>query len=163
MTVNFNFIKASELFNKILDGCIPKFQLNQLKNGVLLNPKLSVTPQQWFVDSYEWFFPLEILPGEEYGPFYRVDGEEFWPQIGSPDHIYSENKCFYGFRKPENVNEVKELFGPKSENTMKYIYEFYIKAEKEDFFNNPLMFIGPVRNAAGFQANPNRTTAKLNN
>jgi hypothetical protein len=161
MTITFNFNKASELFNEILKGCIPVFQLENLKNGVLLNPKLSIAPQQWFVDSFEWFFPLEILPELKYGPFYRVDGDEFWPQVGSPDDIYSENKCFYGFQKPENVEKVKELFGPKSENTMKYVYEFYIKACREEFYNNAMMFIGPIRNAAGFQANPNRTAAKI--
>ncbi len=153
-------MKAYELF-KILEYCIPAFQLKNLKNGVLRDPRLTITPQEWFVNSYEWFFALEILPGLEYGPFYRVDGDEFWPEIGNPDDIYSERKCFYGFRKPENIKRAKELLALKDENTMKYVYEFKIKASREEFFNNPLMFIGPVRNAAGFQANPNRTTAKI--
>ncbi len=161
MTINFNFNKALELFNEILRGRIPISQLDQLKNGVLLNPELSISPQKWFVESYGWFFPLEILPGVEYGPFYRVNGDEFWPQIGSPDDTYSENKCFYGFRKPPNIRWIKKYLGPKSENTMQYIYQFTIRASREDFFNSPLMFIGPIRNALGFQANPNRTTVRI--
>jgi hypothetical protein len=32
---------------------------------------------------------------------------------------------------------------------------------REEFFNNALIFIGPIRNALGFQANPNRTTTKI--
>jgi len=161
MTINFNFNKADELFNQILVGRIPTSQLDHLKRGVLLNPELTITPQKWFVDSYEWFFPLEILPGGEYGPFYRVDGEEFWPQIGSPDDTYSENKCFFGFRKPDNIEWIKKFLGPKAENTMQYIYEFSITANQEDFFDNALMFLGPIRNALGFQANPNRSAAKI--
>ncbi len=161
MTINFNFNKASKLLDEVLKRCIPAFQLDNLKNGILLNPRLSVAPQQWFVDSFEWFFALDLLPGERYGPFYRVDGDEFWPQIGNPDDTFSENKCFYGFRKPSNVKEAKEWFGPKADNAMKYVYQFSITATREDFFYNALMFIGPVRNGAGFQANPNGITAKI--
>lgn len=160
--MRINFFKGYNLI-EILDKkkIIPFIQLEDLKKGIFINPELSPPPHEWLIKSFEWYFVLELLPEFTYGPFYRIDGNVFWPQIGIPNDIQSEKKCFYCLEKPKNIADAKRLYDLKDSNDMSYVYEFRVKISRDNFFYDPLMFIGPVKNGEGFQANPNSTTVKI--
>jgi hypothetical protein len=158
--MKINFRKAAKLF-EILKYLIPAIQFEQLQTGVNLNPELTIKPQKWFVDSFEWYFAIDLIPGFNYGPFYQVGGDRFWPQIGIPDDASSEKNCFYGLQKPIDVNEAIILYDLKNTNPMVYVYEFKLNISKENFFQNAQIFIGPVKNGEGFQINPNTITSKI--
>lgn len=164
MTVNL--LKVDELFNILENNnIIPRIQIRQMKEAGIISPPLDPHPQKWWQKSFEFYFVLDLLPCHEYGPFYRIGDRQgdpnFWPQIGIPSDEFSERKCFYGLTKPRNVNEAQKLYAPK-ESKMDYIYEFTINVPRYVFYhNNPLLFIGPVKDAEGFQVNPNAITAKL--
>jgi hypothetical protein len=153
--------RGTELFDILdRDHIIPKIQLQQIRRGVVRNPPLSPCPQQWWKVSFEWYIILHLLPGFEYGPFYRIDDSWFWPQIGIQADESSEKKCFYGLKRPENVEEAIRLYELKG-NPMEYVYEFTIKASQNNFFNEALIFMGPVKKGEGFQINPNGITSKI--
>jgi hypothetical protein len=160
--MKINFLNGARLINILeKNNLIPEIQLHQIKEGVVLNPSLSITPQNWWVESFDWFFALDILPAFNYGPFFHVYDHKFWPQIGTPADIFSEKNCFYGLQKPKDINEAEQLYDLRISNKKTYIYEFFIKLPKVDYINEPLIFIGPVRNGAGFQINPNKIVSKI--
>lgn len=156
------FERGNELFGILDRGIIPNIQLLQLREeGVVVSPPLSPRPQDWWVQSFDWYFVLDLVPNWEYGPFYYGGGDQFWPQIGIASDESSEKKCFFGLKKAETDKEFNDLYAPHATNSMQFIYEFKIELSKEIFFHDPLLFIGPVKDGKGFQVNPNRITAKL--
>jgi hypothetical protein len=137
---------------------LPKPQLEHIKHHPNFNPPLFPQPQDWWKKSFDWFIAVELMPGVEYGPFYILHGDWFWPQIGTPEVIDSEKNCFFGLEKPDNVDDAKtryNLSGPNLINPMTYLYEFNFNIDTGFSCCIPLVFIGPVKDGSGFQMNPN--------
>jgi hypothetical protein len=138
----------------------PKPQCNHIKYYPDLNPPLDPQPQNWWRDSFDWYISVDLIPGVEYGPFYILHGDWFWPQIGNPRAIDSEKKCFFQFEESRNIAHAKELYNPL-ESTLKnakFLYKFTFNVNNYCFYYRPLMFIGPVKGGTGYQMNPNRAT-----
>jgi hypothetical protein len=157
-------MKYIERYKDFLDKCKGKIPEIQFVQELELNPKIdlpiSPPPRKWFVESFDWIIGMRLLCGGDYGPFYRIDGDIFWPMIGNQSDEYSENKCFFGLEKPKDTAHAERLYKFQSTTETKYIYE--ISIQMPDF---PIMdawvFIGPVKDAEGFQLNPNSIVAEI--
>ena len=106
-------MKFSEKYNQFisqLKDIIPETQLEGLENNPKINPTIIPTPRDWFIDSFDWYVGLKLIRGAKYGPFYRIDGNYFWPTIGNYYDIYSESKCFFGLEKPETQKDAERLY-----------------------------------------------------
>jgi hypothetical protein len=113
-----NFEKINELFSILEEkNIIPSVQLQQIKESGIIFPPLNPPPREWWEKSFECYFALDLLPCHEYGPFYRIGDSKgkpkFWPRMGIPSEEFSESKCFYGLKKPEDTDKVEELYAPK--------------------------------------------------
>jgi len=152
-------------FNKLMDLLekeigFPKPQCDHIKHYPDFNPPLEPHPQDWWRDSFDWYIAIDLIPCVEYGPFYILQGDWFWPQIGNPRIIDSEKKCFFGLEKPEHIKDAREKYNPR-ESTLKeakFLYKFTFNIDNCCLCCMPLMFIGPVKGGTGFQMNPNRVT-----
>jgi hypothetical protein len=114
----------------------------------------------WWRKSFDWYIVIEIIPGFSYGPFYRIDGDLFWPKIGIPGQDYSENKCFFQLKKPNGLEDAKEMYAPKAEwNDDSRLYKFSF--ELTQFSIGACMFLGPVAGGTGYQMNPNSSLVEI--
>ncbi len=154
------FIKRYQEFIEKCAGKIPKIQiLHELEMNPQINRPITPTPRKWFIDSFDWVIGLKLVCSASYGPFYRVDGDSFWPVIGNESDVHSEKKCFFGLEKPKDVDDAQNLYDLQSTD-MAYVYE--IKFEMPEW---PVMeawiFLGPVKKGKGFQVNPNSVVVEL--
>ena len=154
------FVEQYQDFLKKCAGKIPEIQiLHELEINPLLNKPITPTPTKWFIDSFDWIIGLKLVCGASYGPFYRVDGDTFWPVIGNESDEYSEKKCFFGLEKPRDVDHAKSLYDLQSTD-MSYVYE--INFEMPDWpLIDAWIFLGAVKKGNGFQVNPNRVVVEL--
>ena len=113
----YKFIDRFKEFIDLLraEKIIPEVQIEELERNPVFNPGLSTEPQDWWKESFDWYVAVPAIANGLYGPFYRIDGEHFWPQIGIPDQRYSEKMCFPGLKKPMNQEEAQKLYNLKSE------------------------------------------------
>jgi hypothetical protein len=152
----------TEKFNKLM-GLLeklgfPKPQCEHIKHFPDINPALFPTPLDWWKTSYDWFIAIELIPGAEYGPFYILHGDWFWPQIGTAEIVDSEKKCFFGLQKPESVKDAQEKYNLSINpiiNPMTHLYELKFVINASFLCCLPQVFIGPVKGGTGFQMNPN--------
>ena len=151
----FRFTELIRLLKEI--GC-PKPQLEFIKHDPVFNPLLAPKPQDWWKASFDWFIAIELIPGNRYGPFYVMHGEWFWPQIGEPEILYSEKKCFLGLEKVKTKDEAKKKYNLHSSNPMNYLYKIDFSIDEHLLCCTPWIFVGPVKDGTGFQMNPNRIT-----
>lgn len=140
---------------------IPVVQIDELEHNPIFNPTLSIEPQDWWIESFDWYVAVEIISGGRYGPFYRIDGEHFWPQIGKPSNRFSEKKCFFGLEKPINDKDAKKKYKLQKDTQMEYTYEFTIECSNLSPSESAFIFIGPVKDGTGYQMNPNTITANI--
>lgn len=158
-------MKFTEKYNKfisLLKGNIPDIQLEGLENNPRINPTIDPTPRDWFIDSFDWHVGLKLLRGKKYGPFYRIDGDYFWPTIGNCYDIYSESKCFFGIEKPEKHKDAEDLYNLQSDTARDFVYEIFIEMPEWPIIDDAYLFIGAVKGRKGFQVNPNgRVVAML--
>lgn len=138
---------------------IPKVQIEELEYYPIFNPELTVSPRDWWKHSFDWFVVIPVIPGGEYGPFYRIGGPHFWPTIGNSNEVYSENQCFYGLKKPKNKQEAKDLYKLQNENELSHTHKIILPAGLAENvtlnFDHACFFIGPTYQGKGFQVNPN--------
>ncbi len=139
---------------------LPKPQCEHIKHYPDFNPPLDPPPQDWWINAFDWYIAVDLIPGVEYGPFYILHGDWFWPQIGNPRIIDSEKKCFFGLERPDNVGDAINKYSPHetTRENMKYLYTFKFKVDNCYLCCKPLMFLGPVKDGKGFQMNPNAVT-----
>lgn len=136
----------------------PKPQCEHIKHFPNFNPALFPTPQDWWKTSYDWFIAIDLIPGVKYGPFYILQGDWFWPQIGTSEIIDSEKKCFFGLEKPESVEDAKKKYNLSENpiiNPMTHLYELIFEINPSFSCCLPQVFVGPVKGGTGFQMNPN--------
>ena len=153
-----------EQYKKFLNLCcekIPKIQLDGLRDNPSINPTIIPTPRDWFIDSFDWYVGLKLIRGKIYGPFYRVDGDFFWPTIGNYYDVYSEEKCFFGLEAPKNNKDAERLYKMRPSTTKKYVYEILIEMPKWPVLDDAYIFLGAVKDAEGFQVNPNGKLVEL--
>jgi hypothetical protein len=155
------YIERYQDFLEKCEGKIPAIQyIQELKKNPKIDLPISPPPRKWFVESFDWIIGMRLLCGGKYGPFYRADGDIFYPMIGNNSDEYSECKCFFGLEKPKNVDHAKKLYNLQPETQIKYVYEISIEMP-----DSPVMdawiFIGPVKNGEGFQLNPNSIVVEL--
>ena len=155
------FVEKYNQFIKHLKGKIPDVQLLGLEENPRINPRIDPNPRDWFIDSFDWYVGLKLLKGEKYGPFYRVDGDYFWPTIGNLVDEYSESKCFYGLEKPTSTSDVQRLYNLKQETSKKFVYEIMIEMPNWPIIDDAYLFLGAVKNGEGFQINPNGRVVEL--
>jgi hypothetical protein len=139
---------------------LPQPQCEHIKRHPIINPNLDPLPQNWWTDSFEWFIAIELIPGVQYGAFYILHDDWFWPQIGDQELIFSEKKCFFGLEIVKNIHEAEKKYKIHRSNFMKYLYEFKFDIDCSISCNTPLIFIGPVKDGTGYQMNPNRLSSK---
>jgi len=156
-----NFIDRYKEFIKKCKGIIPKIQLKGLEESPAINPTITPTPRDWFIETFDWYVGLKLIRGETYGPFYRVDGDFFWPTIGNYYDIYSEEKCFFGLEAPKDNNDVERLYKIQPATDKKYVYEILVKMPRWPVIDDAYIFIGAVKNGDGFQVNPNGRVVEL--
>lgn len=155
------FIQQYQEFIEKCAGKIPEIQiLNELEMNPQINKPIKPRPRQWFIDSFDWLIGLKLVYGISYGPFYRVDGDAFWPEIGNESDEYSEKKCFYGLEKPRDVKHARSLYDLQSTD-MAYIYEIKFEMPECLLVNGAWIFLGPVKKGKGFQVNPNGIVVEL--
>lgn len=157
-----NFTKGFDGLINLLEEKIglPKPQCDHIKYYPDFNPPLDPQPQDWWRNAFDWYIAVDLIPGVEYGPFYILHDDWFWPQIGNPRVIDSEKKCFFGLEKPKTIKDAREKYNLR-ESTIKnarFLYEFKFKVENCCLCCIPFMFVGPVKDGTGFQMNPNRVT-----
>ncbi|MBI5181013.1 MAG: hypothetical protein HZA05_06385 [Nitrospirae bacterium] len=136
-------MKFTERYEKFINLCrnkIPEIQVRGLEKNPKINPTITPTPRDWFIDSFDWYVGLKLIRGETYGPFYRVDGEYFWPTIGNLYDIYSETKCFFGLEAPKNISEVELLYNIMKSTKRDYIYEVIIEMPKWPIIDDAYIF-----------------------
>lgn len=155
------FIERYEEFIKLCRDKIPEIQVKGLEDNPRIDPTIIPTPRDWFVDSFDWYVSLKLIRGERYGPFYRVDGDYFWPTIGNLYDVYSESKCFFGFTPPKNINDVERLYKIMENTKRDYVYEVIIEMPKWPIIDDAYLFLGAIRNGEGFQVNPNRRVVEI--
>jgi len=157
-------MKFIDRYQELVTKCsskIPNVQiLHELEMCPRINAPITPTPREWFVASFDWYVGLKLICGASYGPFYRVDGNTFWPQIGNNHDVYSEKKCFFGLERPKDVEEAKRLYNMKEDTDTKYVYEIFIDMPKWPLIE-AWIFLGPVKDGDGFQVNPNSVVVKL--
>jgi hypothetical protein len=157
-------MKYIQRYQEFLNKCEGKIPEVQFIHELELNPKIdlpiSPRPRKWFLEAFDWIIGIRLLCGGNYGPFYRIDGDNFWPMIGNQSDEYSESNCFFGLERPKDVSHAKQLYNFQPKTEQKFVYE--VSIEMPDF---PVMdawvFIGPVKNGEGFQLNPNSIVAEL--
>ncbi len=113
-------MKFSARYDKFIELCrgkIPEIQVQGLNECPKINPIITPTPRDWFVDSFDWYVALKLIRGKVYGPFYRIDGDFFWPTIGNMYDVYSETKCFFGLEKPEKLDDGRLLFNIREDTS----------------------------------------------
>lgn len=156
-TCNATFLDKYRRFLDLVGECIPSVQVKELELHPDLSPPLMPPPLSWWINSFEWYVAVPLIVGGNYGPFYRIDGEHFWPQIGDPQVSNSEAKCFYGLEKPRDRVHAEKLYGLKPETSRSHIHAFMLEPTHSGGF----LFIGPVKDRDGFQAGPNSTVVDL--
>jgi len=155
------FVELYQDFLKKCKGKIPEVQiLHELEMVPRINAPITPPPRDWFVASFDWYVGLKLVCGAIYGPFYRVDGSSFWPQIGKSYDEYSEKKCFFGLERPKDVADATRLYNMKRDTDTKYIYEIFIEMPKWPLIE-AWIFLGPVKDGNGFQVNPNSVVVEL--
>ncbi len=155
------FTERYEKFIKLCQGKMPPVQVQGLEKNPKINPTIIPEPRDWFIESFDWIVGLKLLRGETYGPFYRVDGDYFWPTIGNLYDKYSETACFFGMQKPKDIDEVKSLYNIMKSTKTDYIYEIIIEMPKWPIIDDAYIFLGAVKNGGGFQVNPNGRVVEL--
>lgn len=157
-------MKFSEKFDDFinrLDRIIPKAQLGKIESNPIINPTIIPTPRDWFIDSFDWYIGLKLIRGGKYGPFYRIDGDYFWPTIGNYYDIYSESKCFFGIEKPEKHQDAERLYKLQPTTPKDFIYEILIEMPEWPIIDDAYLFIGAVKGGEGFQVNPNGKVVEM--
>jgi len=155
------FIERYEEFIKLCRGKIPEIQIKGLEDNPIINPTITPTPRDWFIDSFDWYVGLKLIRGKTYGPFYRVDGDYFWPTIGNLYNVYSESKCFFGLKPPKNIHDVERLYKIMNNTKRDYVYEVIIEMPKWPIIDDAYIFLGAVKSGEGFQVNPNGRVVEL--
>jgi len=152
--VKANFAdRFAELVKILRNGkLIPEIQIRELELNPVFNPELTIEPTGWWKYSFEWYVAIPLIDQGEYGPFYRVDGDHFWPHIGVPGDESSEKKCFFGLEKPKDQEDAKTKYNLRQDTPRDFVYT--IKRFKPVHFQE-MIFIGPVRGGSGYQMNPN--------
>lgn len=130
-----------------------------LLNKVPVNPCLEPPPQQWWVDSFEYYHAFPLVGEKTYGPFYRTGDEEFNPEIGIPEDPGSEKQCFFGLTRPTSADEARKLYHLPEENPCSHVHEFYVHIPCG--ITDALLFIGPVRGGQTLQVGINRRVQEL--
>ena len=160
----------SQRYAKFIDICkgvysdkelIPYEQIFELEYNPRINPNLQPPPREWLIESFDWFVALRLIPGNNYGPFCRVDGNYFWPEIGNIYGLYTEKKCFYGLKMPINADDVERLYKPKKETLSDFVYGFTIKMPIWPIEDNAYIFIGEDKEGEGYIMNPNSKVATI--
>ncbi len=157
-------MKFSEKYNQfiaLLKGNIPDIQLEGLENNPNINQTIIPTPRDWFIDSFDWYVGLKLIRGEVYGPFYRIDGDCFWPTIGNNYDIYSESKCFFGLEKPKTYKDAERLYKLQPDTSKDFVYEVRVEMPKWPVIDDAHLFIGAVKGGEGFQVNPNGKVVEM--
>ncbi len=140
---------------------IPAIQIWELEYLPKINPKLESPPREWFLDAFDWMVAVQLIGGGTYGPFYRVDGDYFWPQIGNIYEEYSERKCFFGLERPINIDDVLKKYNIREETKRSHIYEISINLDMSPIIHNANIFLGKVKGGEGYQMNPNRIVVEI--
>ena len=138
---------------------IPEPQLYQIEHNPSLNPRLVPKPKKFFFESFDgWFIVLDLIPGGKYGPFYRVDGDHFWPRHSDGNNPRSEAKYFYGLKKPKTQKEAKEMYAPQATTSITHVHELDFD---ENIIYGAQIYLGPVRGGSGYQFNANIPAANM--
>jgi hypothetical protein len=157
-------LKHIKRYQEFISQCKSKFPhiqlLYEIETNPKFNPQICPQPRQWFLNSFEWYIALKLVPGASYGPFYRIDGEHFWPQIGNNEDEYSERKCFFGMKQPKNDKDVASMYNIQQTTNSDYVYELIIEMPKCPPYD-AYIFLGPVAGGTGFQVNPNSVVVDL--
>ena len=140
---------------------IPAPQLREIKSNPRFNPQLKPRPFQLFLECFEWYLFLPLIPGGIYGPFYRIDGDHFWPQDSDGISPFSEIKYFYGLKKPANQKEAMEKYKMMPDTPKDYVHEFAIDSKAIGDTRDAAIFLGPVKGGSGYQFNANKSTANI--
>ena len=157
-------VKFTTRYNKCVQICrdlVPKEHISKLEYDPLINPPLKPLPRDWFVNSYTWYVGLKLIQGKRYGPFYRVDGDSFWPRIGNMENVYSQEKCFLGLERPIDVKDVERLYNIIPTTSTEYVYKIFIEIPDWPAIEDAYLFLGPVKGAEGFQVSPNRRVVDI--
>lgn len=144
-----------ELLRILEDGNIlPWVQVTELSRNPRINPTLYPDPPQpWWLNCFDWFVEVPLIPGGDYGPFYRVnEGSHFWPTIGNPAEMYSEKECFFGLKIAQTVSDFRALYNPIAVPRDPYLFK--IRLDQVTGIDGRI-FLGSVAGGTGFQMNPN--------
>ncbi|RZB33604.1 MAG: hypothetical protein SRB2_03870 [Desulfobacteraceae bacterium Eth-SRB2] len=156
-----NFVETYTQFIKHLKGKIPDIQLKGLQEKPRINPKIDPNPRDWFIDSFEWYVGVKLLRGRKYGPFYRIDGDYFWPTIGNLVDEYSESKCFFGLEKPTTYQDAERLYKLQLSTLTSFVYDINVEMPEWPIIDDAYLFIGAVKGGEGFQVNPNGRVVQM--
>lgn len=159
-------------YSRFLDLCrgsdisgTPRVPMPQVEGELTrtprLNPPLIPPAHDWFYQSFDWYVGLRLVAGARYGPFYKVDGEHFWPTIGTPTELYSETDCFFGLERPASPQEAEQLYQIKGETPRTRVYEFVIDVGASPVRLDAFIWVGLVKGGTGYQANPNSVTVEI--
>jgi hypothetical protein len=155
------FTERYDTFINLCCGKIPDIQLHGLEENPKMNPTIIPEPRDWFLDSFDWYVGLKLLRGKIYGPFYRVEGDYFWPTIGNLYDVYSESQCFFGMERPTGIAHAQSLYNLRPDTPKDFVYEIILEMPQWPIIDDSYIFLGAVKNAVGFQVNPNGRVVKL--
>jgi len=128
-------------------------------NKVYVSPSLNPPPEKWWFESFQYYQVFPLIPGETYGPFFRIGGEEFEPVIGIIGDPYSEAQCFYALTRPKDKEEARKLYKLPAQNPCSHVHKFSLTIPK--FCNNAEIYIGPASGGMAFQVGINGKVAEL--
>ncbi|MFH1386770.1 MAG: hypothetical protein ABIH50_03790 [bacterium] len=152
-----------ERFKKLLNLLknIPASQLREIELNPQFNPRLDPQPSDIFATCFDWYLALPLIPGGSYGPFYRVDGDHFWPQDSDGANPFSEKKYFFGLEEPKNQKDAQEKYNMRKETPKDYVHEFTVDADAIGDYFGAEIYVGPVKGGTGYQFNANKLTAHI--
>ena len=95
---------------------------------------------------------LRFEPGKIYGPFFRVDREDWTPFLKPTD------KNWAGLAEPHTKEAAINRYSPHCSNPMTHVHQFFVKIL--DDTHNAIGFVGKVKDGTGFQIGFNHIAVK---